>query len=558
MRRQQPEHAMDCSLTAASSRESASDGLGSEGDTRIPETPKGMIQPSGVSQGVLSMPRLELPLSCSARASPALKVIPPATSQHSVLLGVDAQAREVAHDRESDGSVDATSDSECPSGCASDAAASGASGVEAVLQRLQHGQARLAEVQGDLQEMQIRVLTYVEDKLQEHRAALRRELTEEVVKQVTTALGSRCDDLNMSLLEHDASGTERNSASALSRCASSSRAPMEPMQSRALEKRAAEQESVAADRARKIDGIRADLASHAKRFAAMEEGLRSSIGSSVEELRRFQDTVSALIATGESEVGGQLMRKAPTHVPLPTVASISTPVQFRNEGFARPRSEPTGVQTEALLTSRVPSVPRGRSECCTGADGEFGSQPLSSRFPRSSVHPLVSPTSTTRSQIVGPDPPSPQITVQHRPVLERLPCEQATSGTLLAQRFCPFSPPNRAQDANAQERSSSVPLSPTRQPLRGEPKSFVSSLHHCEDGSRSAKCPSKAKACQVRSSQTNMHEWVWEEGAQPPPQEVGSGCVMRTPSLTRQEPSTDVANWMLRQVQVVPPSRYQR
>lgn len=551
MRRQQPEHAMECTrTTAASSRESVSDSRGSDGDTRIPETPKGMIQPSGVS------PRLELPLSCSARASPALKVIPPATSQHCVLLGVDAQAREVAHDRDSHGSVDAASDTESPSGRASDAAASEASGVEAVLERLQHGQARLAEVQGDLQEMQIRVLTYVEDKLQEHRAALRRELSEEVVKQVKTALASRSDELNLSLREHDAPGTERSSASPISRCASSSRTPMEPMQSRAWEQRAAE-ESVTADRARKIDGIRADLASHAKRFAAMEEGLRSSIGSSVEELRRFQDTVSALIATGESDVGGQLMRKAPTHVPLPAVAPISTPVQFRNEGFAQPRSEPTAVQTQALLTSSVPLAPRGRSERRAGADGGVGSQPLPSRFPRSSVHPLVSPTSTTRSQIVVPDPPSPLVTV-HRPVLERLPCEQATSGTLLGQRLCPFSPPHRAQDANAQERSSSVPLAPTRQPLHGEAKSSVSPLHHCEDGSGSAKCLPKPKACQVRSPHTNLHEWVWEDGVQPPPQEGGSGCVMRTPSLTRQEPSTDVANWMLRQVQVVPPSQYQR
>jgi len=555
MRQQQLEHAMECNLTAASSREPASGRLGSEGDNNVPETPRGMIQLPGVSQGVPSMPRLDLPLSCSARASPALKIVHPATSQHTVLLGANEQAQELAHDMETDRSLDTTTDSECPaSGHASDAAASAASGVEAVLQRLQHGQARLAEVQGDLQEMQIRVLTYVEDKLQEHRAALRRELAEEVVKQVTTALASRCDDLNLSLLEHDAPGTEQSSVSPLSRCNSSSRAPTEPTQSRAWEQRAAEQESVAADRARKMDSIRADLALHAKRFAAMEEGLRSSIGNSVEELRRFQDTVSALIATGESEAGGQLMRKAPTHVPLPTVASKSPPMQFRNDGFARPKSEPTGLQTEAHLNSRMPSAPKGQSERCTGADGELSSRPSSSRFPRSSVHPLVSPTSTACSQTVVPDPLSPQITVQHRPVVERLPCEQSALGAG-GQRHCHFSPPDRAQDANAQERSSSVPLSPTRQPLPGEPKSFVSPWQHCEDGTRSTTCLStKTKAYQVRSLQTNLHGWVRDEGVQPHLLEVG----LRTPPLTRQEPSTDVANWMLRHVQVVPPSRYQR
>jgi len=125
---------------------------------------------------VSSMPRLDLPLSCSARASPALRVMRPATNQPTVLLGGNEQAGELAHDKETDGSFDTETDSECPaSGCASDADASAAWRVEAVLQRLQHGQARLAEVQGDLQEMQIRVLTYVEDKLQEHRAALRKE-----------------------------------------------------------------------------------------------------------------------------------------------------------------------------------------------------------------------------------------------------------------------------------------------------------------------------------------------------------------------------------------------
>jgi len=326
-----------------------------------------------------------------------------------------------------------------------------------------------------------------------------RSFSEEVVKQVTTALASRCDGLNQSLLEHDAPSTEQSSVSLLSRCVSSSRAPMEPTQNRAWEQRLAEQESVAADHAHRIDGIRADLALHGKQFAAMEEALHSSIGDAVEELRDFQDKVSALIATGESEAGGQLMRKAPTHGPLPAVASKSSPTQFLNDGFARPRSEPRGLQSEALLTSHMPSAFKGQSERCSGANGELSSRPLSSRFPRSSVHALVSPTGTARAQIVVPDPPSPQITVHHRPVLERLPFEEAASGAVVGQRLSQFSQPDRAQHANTHERSSSVLLSPTRQPLPGEPKSF---------DSRSTTCLSKAKACQVPSSPTKLHGWA--------------------------------------------------
>jgi len=553
--RLQQHDAMECSLTAASSQEPASDRLASLGDTKVVET-KGIIQPLNVSQSVPGMPRLELPLSCSARASTALQITPRGTSQHLIAPRPDEQAKEFAHDGETDRSLDATSDSEyAASGRASDAAASAASGVDAVLRRLQHGQARLAEVQGSLQEMQIRVLTYVEDKLQEHRASWRRELAEEVVKQVTTMLASRCDDPNLPLLEHDAAGTEQS-------CASSSHATMEPLQNRAWEQRAAEQESVTADHARKINGIRADLAWHAKRFAAMEEGLRSSIGNSVEELRRFQDTVSALIATGESEAAGQLMRKVPPSL----VASRSPPLQFRNDGSVQPRStssdvdvlQAKGLQTEALHPSRMPSAPRLQSERCACADRETGSRPLSSRFPRSSVHPLVSPTSTTCSRIIVPEPPSPKVTVQHRPAVERLPCEPVASGAVVGKRSCQLSVPDQAQNTNAPARSSSVPLSPTLQTRSGEPKSFVTPWRHGEDGSRSTACLATTQACQVRSSQTNLHERVRDEGMQLPPREVGSGCVVRTPSLSRQEPSTDVTNWMFRQVQVIPPSRYKR
>jgi len=62
--------------------------------------------------------------------------------------------------------------------------------VRAVLKRLQDGQESLADVQGKLQEMQLRVVSYVENKFEQHLSEWKGELAEEVAWQLSHALGT--------------------------------------------------------------------------------------------------------------------------------------------------------------------------------------------------------------------------------------------------------------------------------------------------------------------------------------------------------------------------------
>lgn len=112
--------------------------------------------------------------------------------------------------------------------------------VRAMLKHLQDGQANLADVQGKLQEMQLRVVSYVEDKFERHLREWKGELADEVASQLSHALGT-------------AGGGRQIHGTATK-----------------------DQWVVAQEQlSHEIDDLKADLAKHARHVAIMEERLEA-------------------------------------------------------------------------------------------------------------------------------------------------------------------------------------------------------------------------------------------------------------------------------------------
>jgi len=120
--------------------------------------------------------------------------------------------------------------------------------VRAMLKHLQDGQASLADVQGKLQEMQLRVVSYVENKFEQHLSEWKGELAEEVAWQLSNALGAAggCGPVS--------------DEAALCSSGTNSRHQLVLVQ---------EQLS------REIEDLKADLAKHARHVAIIEERIEA-------------------------------------------------------------------------------------------------------------------------------------------------------------------------------------------------------------------------------------------------------------------------------------------
>jgi len=409
----------------------------------------------------LGVPRLDLATRHSSHVSPtgpeALGPLDEEQQQDHTLavcqdLPLEVETQTFALGRSTEDCVSQT-DSEpltSPHACCSTGSFVHTGGVQAVLQRLQEGQARLADVQGELQEMQIRVLTYVEDKLQEHRETWRTELAEEVGKQVTSALDTKCGSCDRGAQLHVEHGMTKAST-----CISLH----EVLQSRIWEQRAAAQE-------KEIESIRSDVARHAMRFSQLETGLRVTIDSSVEEVKRIQKAVNAMIGASDSDAKKLGLNHSPGK------AQLSAP------------------QSAGALQSAATSA----HECSTGDTSLSEGLPLSShlsfdwsRLTGSGHHTAQRPVGTATlggvhtgggwEGIVSPAPaPASPTTIHDRPPRRHAmtPLKSRPLGAAATARIPDITagtdPVCRVKSS---ERSSSVPTSPSRVSMIRETRSLV-------------------------------------------------------------------------------------
>jgi len=378
-----------------------------------------------------------------------------------------------------------------------------AGGVQSVLQRLQEGQARLADVQGELQEMQIRVLTYVEDKLQEHREGWRTELVEEVGKQVTSVLDttcSSCDRGGQLPAEH---GTTKAQLSPSSTCVSL-HSSCEVLQSRTWEQRAAAQE-------KEIESIRSDVARHALRFTVLEKGLRITIDNSVEEFKRIQSSVNAMLAVSDNEA------QKPVPVSSHTDSTWTLPqLHAAHPAGVLPPTSEKGLPLSPQLSIDWNRLGDGTHQTrMPGTSRTVGGQ-------ASGVLPLPrSPVSTAPgSPAAGPDRYSggaPRWAAM-TPV-DRRPLGCAATARIRQ----PTAGSDEARVTKSSERSSSVPTSPSRVSLVRESRSLVAPVMPNTIPARLAEpCLSARQVVPPHTNNCPSRSGLFEqeEGGQPQPQEA--------------------------------------
>lgn len=484
----------------------------------VPQTPRiAMSSPPRI-------PRLDLAARPSSQVSPTTpEFLGPLDEEDHTLavcqdphLELDMQQSLMERSMEEPVSQSDSEPPTSPDACCNANSLVNSGGVQSVLQRLQEGQARLADVQGELQEMQIRVLTYVEDKLQEHRECWRMELVEEVGKQVTSVLDTKssCDRGGQLPVEH---GMTKAQLSPSSTCVS---LHSEVLQSRTWEHRAAAQE-------RDIERIRADVARHALRFTALEQSLRVTIDSSVEELKRIQSTVNAMLKASDNKA----------QKPAPVLSHT--------------HSSGTLPQLHAAQHAGVLPMPANKSHECAGDawfnEGILVPPELSIDWSRLGDSKAQMPTGSatvstlrTVSGVVSPTLGSPKAMPDRcSDAIPRwhamTPIERRPLGTAATARISETNAGLEKARIKSSERSSSVPTSPSRvPPLVRESRSLVAPVMPATIPARLAEhCRPSAR--QVVSRRTNncpprLSPSEQEEGGQGHPQEaVGrqSGCQPR-------------------------------